>query len=72
MKLEKLLIEECADERTAIEAMRIRTKRTQARDETPEELGARATKLSTLTFPEEVRENVANNPHPDPVCGFVC
>lgn len=35
------------------------TRFTQVRDEIPGQLGARATKLSALAFPEEVRENAA-------------
>lgn len=57
--LEKLVIKEYADDRTAIEAMRKLMKLTQAWDETPGDLGARAKKLSVLVSPVEVKENAA-------------
>lgn len=46
-----MLIKEYADERTAIDTMKL----TQARDETTKELAVRATKLSTIDFTEGVR-----------------
>lgn len=56
-RLKGLLTKEFTDEGTAIEAMRALLKLTQLRDETPGELGARAGKLSSLAFPEVVRDN---------------
>lgn len=50
-----MLIGEYADEETAIEAMRSLMRLIQARDETPEELRTRTTKLAALAFPEEVK-----------------
>lgn len=47
--LQNLLIKEFADEGTAI----------QVKDETRRELGARATKLSTIALPGEIRDNAA-------------
>lgn len=52
------MIKEYADEGTAIEAMWRLIKLIQTKEETTTELGERATKLSTIAFPEEVRENV--------------
>lgn len=43
--------------------MRCLMKLSQAKDEIPEELGTRATKLSALTFLEEAKENVAIRVH---------
>lgn len=56
-EVKKLLTKEFADEGTAIEAMRALLKLTQLREETPGELGARAGRLSSLAFPEVVRDN---------------
>lgn len=56
-ELEELLIEQYADEGTATETMRSLIKLVQLKEETPGELGIRVEKLTTLAFPEEVRNN---------------
>lgn len=56
-ELENLLIKEYVDEGMATDAMRSLIKLTQTRKEMTKELGARVTKLLTIAFPEEVREN---------------
>lgn len=56
-RLEELLTREFADKGTAIEAMRALLKMTQLRDETPGELRARAEKLSSVAFPDVVKNN---------------
>lgn len=61
--LENLLIKEYADDEIAIEAMRSLMKLTQAGDETPGELGAKAMRLSAMAFPEEVKQNAAIQVH---------
>lgn len=50
-ELEELLVEEYANEETAIEAMRSLMKLVQIRGETLEKLGVRAEKMATLAFP---------------------
>lgn len=57
-EIEGLLVEKYADERTAVKVMGGLRKFTQMKDKSPIELGMRATKLSTLAFHEEIRENV--------------
>lgn len=56
---EGLLVGEYADEGTAVEAIRSFMKLAQMKGESLGELGVKATKLSALDFPEEVRENAA-------------
>lgn len=58
-ELEELLVEEYANEETAIEAMRSLMKLVQIRGKTLGKLGVRAKKMPTLAFPGEVRDNTA-------------